>query len=81
MEVPKSWQTAREAAGMPELRLHDCRHAAASFWINSGVDLYNVGNLLGHRDYRSTTIYAHVNSSTMLAAVEAGAEKLKGSWA
>lgn len=77
----KSWQTARQAAGMPELRLHDCRHSAASLWINSGVDLYTVGNLLGHRDYRSTTIYAHVSSDTMLAAVEAGAEKLKGSWA
>jgi site-specific recombinase XerD len=40
-----------------------------------------VGNILGHKDYRSTTIYAHVYSDTMLAAVEAGAEKLKGSWA
>lgn len=77
----KSWQSARKAAGMPDLRIHDCRHSAASLWINSGVDLYTVGNLLGHKDYRSTTIYAHIASDTLLAAVEAGAEKLKGSWA
>lgn len=77
----KSWQTARQAADLANLRLHDCRHSAASFWLNSGVDLYTVGNILGHKDYRSTTIYAHVYSDTLLAAVEAGAEKLKGSWA
>jgi integrase len=81
VSLKKSWQTARKAAKLPDLRLHDCRHSAASFWLNSGIDLYTVGNILGHKDYRSTTIYAHVYSDTMLAAVEAGAEKLKGSWA
>jgi len=74
--IKHGWQSAREEAGMPDLRIHDLRHSAASFMINAGVDLYSVGKVLGHASHASTARYSHVANSTLLNAVEAGAAKL-----
>jgi integrase len=74
--IKHAWQTAREQAGLPDLRIHDLRHSAASFMINSGVDLFAVGKVLGHASYQSTQRYSHLANDTLLAAVEAGAAKL-----
>lgn len=48
---------------------------AASFMVNSGVDLFAVGKVLGHASYQSTQRYAHLANDTLLRAVEAGAAK------
>ena len=74
--IKHAWQTARNAAGLPDLRIHDLRHSAASFMINSGIDLFAVGKVLGHADHKSTMRYSHLANDTLLAAVEAGAAKL-----
>jgi integrase len=47
-------------AGFPELRVHDLRHTFASLMVMAGVDLKTVQELLGHQDYRTTEIYAHL---------------------
>jgi integrase len=78
--VKHSWDTAREEANLPGLRLHDLRHSAASFMINAGIDLFAVGKILGHADHQSTMRYSHLANDTLLAAVEAGAAKMQGSW-
>lgn len=69
---------ARDAAGLPDLHLHDRRHSAASFMINAGIDLYAVGRILGHADHQSTMRYIHLANETLMAAVEAGAAKILG---
>ena len=74
--IKSAFQNAREAAGMPELRIHDLRHSAASFMVNAGVDLFAVGRVLGHADHKSTMRYSHLANDTLLAAVEAGAAKM-----
>ena len=63
---------------MPDVHIPDLRHSAASFMINAGVDLYAVDKVLGHADHKSTMRYSHLANETLLAAVEAGAAKLKG---
>ena len=73
--VKHGFQTAREAAGLEDVRIHDLRHSAASFMVNSGVDLFAVGKVLGHASYQSTQRYSHLDNNTLLAAVEAGAAK------
>lgn len=73
--VTNGFQSARAAAGLPDIRIHDLRHSAASFMVNSGVDLFAVGKVLGHASVQSTQRYAHLANSTLLAAVEAGAAK------
>lgn len=75
VSIKHGWQAAREAAGLPGLRIHDLRHSAASFMVNSGVDLFAVGKVLGHSSYQSTQRYSHLANDTLLAAVEAGAAK------
>ena len=77
--IKHSWQTARDEAVLPGLRIHDLRHSAASFMINAGVDLFAVGRVLGHADHKSTMRYSHLANDTLLADVEAGAKKMKGS--
>lgn len=75
VSIKSSFQRAIRVAKLPGLRIHDLRHSAASFMVNSGVDLFAVGKVLGHASYQSTQRYAHLANDTLLAAVEAGAAK------
>lgn len=77
VSIKHGWQEAIRRAKLPGLRLHDLRHSAASFMVNSGVDLFAVGKVLGHASYQSTQRYSHLASDTLRAAVEAGAAKQK----
>lgn len=79
-EIKHAWQWARKRALLPDLRIHDLRHSAASFMINAGVDLFAVGKVLGHASYQSSARYSHVANDTLLAAVEAGAAKSQVDW-
>lgn len=78
VSIKHGWQRAIKVAKLPGLRIHDLRHSAASFMVNSGVDLFAVGKVLGHASYQSTQRYAHLANDTLLAAVEAGAAKQVG---
>jgi len=75
VSIKHGWQRAIKVAKLPGLRIHDLRHSAASFMVNSGVDLFAVGKVLGHASYQSTQRYSHLANDTLLAAVEAGAAK------
>lgn len=75
VSIKHSWQRAIKVAKLPGLRIHDLRHSAASFMVNSGVDLFAVGKVLGHASYQSAQRYSHLANDTLLAAVEAGAAK------
>ncbi len=81
VSIKHGWQKARKDACLGDLRIHDLRHSAASFMINAGIDLFAVGKVLGHADYKSTTRYSHLANETLLSAVEAGAAKLSAQWA
>lgn len=78
VSIRHAWERAIRVARLPGLRIHDLRHSAASFMVNSGVDLFAVGKVLGHASYQSTQRYAHLANDTLLAAVEAGAAKQAG---
>lgn len=60
---------AYKAVGMQGLHFHDLRHSTASEMINSGVDLYTVGAVLGHLDSRSTQRYAHLATERLADAI------------
>lgn len=79
-DIKRAWDTARDAAGLKGVRIHDLRHSAASFMINAGIDLYAVGRILGHADHQSTMRYSHLANDTLLAAVEAGAARMQSGW-
>ena len=70
--VRAAWARAKAAAGLPtDLRLHDLRHAFASFAINCGSSLYEVGRLLGHSQVSTTARYAHLSAARLHDAANA----------
>ena len=59
------WCGIREEAGLPGLRIHDCRHTWASQGVMNGVGLTTVGRMLGHRNRETTAIYAHLDDTAL----------------
>ena len=72
--IHASWDIARRAADLPDLRIHDLRHSYASTLVNNGVSLYHVQKLLGHSSIKTTQRYAHLSSEQLFqsAAVADG---------
>ena len=60
---------AMKRAGVPDGGFHTLRHTAASWMVQRGVDLYIVGQILGHKDPAMTKRYAHVDNETLAGAV------------
>lgn len=61
---------ARDAAGLPDVRIHDLRHTFASLLINNGVSLYEVQELLGHSSVSMTQRYAHLLPNKLRSRTE-----------
>jgi integrase len=81
ISIKRAWDTARKAAKLPDLRIHDLRHSFCSSAVAAGVDLYTVGKIAGHRDYKSTQRYSHLANDTLIRAVEKSAANLNIDWA
>ena len=72
------WVGIREEAGLPGLRIHDCRHTWASQGVMNGVGLTAVGRLLGHRRRETTAIYAHLDDGALRDAAAQAASVIAG---
>lgn len=53
---------ALKRANIKEFTVHDFRHTCASRLIQNGMSLYEVANMLGHTDVKTTQRYAHLES-------------------
>ena len=73
-----AWDRAREKASLQDVRIHDLRHSFASLLVNSGRTLYEVQQLLGHTQVKTTQRYAHLSQDTLLSAANAAAKALNG---
>jgi integrase len=71
--LQKAWERVRERAALPGVRLHDFRHTYASFGIAAGDTLFMIGKVLGHRQARSSEVYAHVASDPLRAVADRAA--------
>lgn len=70
-EIDYWWPLTRQACKLPELRLHDLRHTAATAMVDAGIDLATVGAVLGHKSAQSTKRYAHHGVQRLAEAVAA----------
>jgi len=52
------------------ISFHTLRHSFASMLVSKGVSLYVVKELLGHSDFATTQIYAHLESKSLKDAIE-----------
>lgn len=66
----KAWRTARNRAGVPELRIHDLRHHAAVRAAQAGETFSAVQARLGHASPQAALRYQHAaaNSDVRIAA-------------
>ena len=77
--VDREWHATRERIGLSWLRLHDLRHACATFLLASGASPRTVMQTLGHSQISLTmNTYAHVLAEVERAAMDAAAERLFG---
>ncbi len=53
-QIHKAWNNARITAGLPDVRMHDLRHSMASNMVNSGRSIYEVSQVLGHSQLKTT---------------------------
>ena len=65
------WVPALERAGIGECRIHDLRHTYASWLLQAGRPLAEVGQLLGHVSPTTTQRYTHLASTPSAAVLEA----------
>jgi integrase len=76
--IRESWDAIREAAGIPDVRLHDLRHTFASISASSGASLPLIGAMLGHSSPTTTHRYAHLMDDPQRAAANRVAEAIGG---
>lgn len=57
-------------AGIENFRFHDLRHTAASYLAQSGANLLDIQNALGHKSAAMTMRYAHLTESHVEAVVD-----------
>ncbi|GAA1797252.1 site-specific integrase [Planosporangium flavigriseum] len=77
--LDRSWHVLRANAGLDWLRIHDLRHACATFLLASGASPRTVMKMLGHSQIGLTmNTYAHVLPEIERAAVDAATEHLFG---
>src|SRR5215470_14145673 len=63
------WRDARVAAGVPDVRVHDLRHTAASLWLAAGADPKVVQRVLGHATAAMTMdLYGHLVDASLWQA-------------
>lgn len=66
----KIWIRVRRAAGLQDFHAHDLRHNFCSMAVSSGLSLFTVGQLVGHRDHKSTERYSHLSPEAARRAVD-----------
>jgi integrase len=67
-----SFRRLLERAGLPPMRFHELRHAAASLLLAQGVGPKVIAEVLGHADVTVTLrVYAHLMPSAQQEAAAA----------
>ena len=74
--IQRPWRRIRVAAGLPDLRIHDLRHAFASIAAMSGDSLLLIGKVLGHKQASTTERYAHLQDDPVRAVADRTARKI-----
>lgn len=75
--ILRTIQIAAQKAGIADVGVHTLRHSAAVAWLESGVHIKAVADLLGHSSIAITgDVYGHTSDSTARAAVDGLADQL-----
>ena len=72
------WSSARTESGLGDVRLHDLRHAYASFGLRQGESVLAIGRLLGHGSAETTLRYIHFADAMAAEAAATVGTALEG---
>ena len=67
--LQRVWQRIRAKAGLGDVHIHDLRHTFGATGAGAGQSLHIIGSLLGHKQSRTTQVYAHLAQSPQKKAV------------
>jgi integrase len=67
--IKRSFATACRRAGIEDFRIHDLRHTAAAWMVQSGISIREVAEVLRHSDIQVTMRYAHLAPENVRATV------------
>lgn len=62
-----------ERAGLEGLRMHDLRHTYASLMLDSGANVVDVKQALGHTQLSTTEVYLHLRDARKRETANAAA--------
>ncbi len=60
-QLRDTWEGARIAADIPDIRLHDLRHEAASRLFEKGLNVMEAASVTGHKTLSMLKRYTHLN--------------------
>lgn len=69
-DITKAYRNAVKRAEIENLTFHDLRHSAATNLVLKGIHQRIIGEMLGHKDSRSTQRYTHVPTEHMRNELE-----------
>lgn len=69
--ITRVWYRLRKKAGIKQMRIHSYRHGFASLLVSNGRSLYEVQQLLGHADPRTSMRYAKIAPKALQEAANA----------
>ncbi len=61
-DLHRPWGAVAKYAGLKGVRLHDLRHSFAATGASKGLGLLIIGKLLAHKNPKTTSRYAHLDS-------------------
>jgi len=70
MEPKSVWKRVLERAGLRDLRLHDLRRTLGSWQALGGASLPVIAKSLGHKQVRTTEVYARLQLDPVRASME-----------
>lgn len=76
VNIKDTWKRLLNTAGLSGWRIHDLRHAFASYAACSGKSLPVIGAILGHTQPATTARYAHIANNPVTQAAEETAEQI-----
>lgn len=77
MAEPKfAWAAICKAADLKGVRMHDLRRTLGSWMAMGGTSLAIIGRSLGHKDQKTTEVYARLNMDPVRAAMGGAVEQM-----
>lgn len=77
-DIRKALERIKKKANIEGITTHDLRRGFSSMLVQMGEDLRTIGELIGHKDFRTTQkVYAHLGNNKLRQASERIAGKVE----